>query len=93
MVQWLGLCASNAGDSGSIPGRGIKIPHTKQSDPKKKKDLTECRRMLVCANNLSLQNRQKKKEEVRMEAVLEIEGRELEGLSLPCEARNWIIRG
>lgn len=47
----------------------------------------------MCADNLSLQNRQKKKEEVRMEAVLEIEGRELEGLPLPCEARNWIIRG
>ena len=66
---------------------------SKATPPKKKKDLTECRRMLVCADNLSLQNRQKKKEEVRMEAVLEIEGRELEGLSLPCEARNWIIRG
>ena len=66
---------------------------SKATQKKKKKDLTECRRMLVCADNLSLQNRQKKKEEVRMEAVLEIEGRELEGLSLPCEARNWIIRG
>ena len=24
-VQWLGLCASNAGGTGSIPGRGTKI--------------------------------------------------------------------
>ena len=27
MVQWLRFCASNAGDTGSIPGRGTKIPH------------------------------------------------------------------
>ena len=26
MVQWLRFCASNAGDSGSIPGQGMKIP-------------------------------------------------------------------
>ena len=25
-VQWLGLCAPTAGDAGSIPGRGTKIP-------------------------------------------------------------------
>ena len=30
MVQWLGLQASNAGDAGSIPGRGTKIPHATQ---------------------------------------------------------------
>ena len=28
MVQWLKLYASNAGDAGSIPGQGTKIPHT-----------------------------------------------------------------
>ena len=28
MVQWLRLCASNAGGTGSTPGWGIKIPHT-----------------------------------------------------------------
>ena len=27
VVQWLRLCAANAGDVGSIPGRGTKIPH------------------------------------------------------------------
>ena len=27
MVQWLGLCASTAGGTSSIPGRGTKIPH------------------------------------------------------------------
>ena len=26
-VQWLGLCASTAGGTGSIPGRGTKILH------------------------------------------------------------------
>lgn len=30
---------------------------------------------------------------MRMELVLETGGREGEGLSLPCEARNWIDRG
>ena len=27
VVQWLRLCTSNAGDTGSTPGQGIKIPH------------------------------------------------------------------
>ena len=27
VVQWLRLCASTAGDAGSIPGQGTKIPH------------------------------------------------------------------
>ena len=26
VVQWLRLCASNAGGAGSIPGQGAKIP-------------------------------------------------------------------
>ena len=26
-VQWLRLCVSTAGGTGSIPGRGTKIPH------------------------------------------------------------------
>ena len=25
--EWLGLCSSSAGDMGSIPGRGTRIPH------------------------------------------------------------------
>ena len=36
MVQWLRLCASNAGDTGSIPGQGTKIPHDAQHRGKKK---------------------------------------------------------
>ena len=28
MVQWLGLCASTAGNMDSIPSRGTKILHT-----------------------------------------------------------------
>ena len=27
MVQWLRLCTSTVGNTGSIPGRGTKIPH------------------------------------------------------------------
>ena len=27
VVQWLSLCASNAGATGSDPGQGAKIPH------------------------------------------------------------------
>ena len=34
VVQGLRLCASNAGDTGSIPGRGI--PHATQRGQKKK---------------------------------------------------------
>ena len=30
VVQWLRLCASDAGGTGSIPGRGTKIPHAVQ---------------------------------------------------------------
>ena len=26
VIHWLGFCAANAGDSGSIPGQGTKIP-------------------------------------------------------------------
>ena len=35
-VQWLRLSTSNAGDSGSIPGRGTRIPHAVQGGQKKK---------------------------------------------------------
>ena len=46
MVQWLKLCVSNAGDMGSIPGWGTKIPHAAQGsqrerERKKKKDAQE----------------------------------------------------
>ena len=34
-VQWLRLYASNAGDAGSIPGWGAKIPHAAWSGQKK----------------------------------------------------------
>ena len=35
-VQWLGLQASTAGGTGSIPGHGTKIPHAAQHNWKKK---------------------------------------------------------
>ena len=31
VVQWLRLCASNAGDEGLMPGQGTKIPHAIRS--------------------------------------------------------------
>ena len=37
MVQWLKLCAPNAGGTGSIFGLGTKIPHSFQCDQKERK--------------------------------------------------------
>ena len=34
VVQWLRLCASNAGGEGSIPGRESKIPHAAECSQK-----------------------------------------------------------
>ena len=34
-VQWLRPCASNAGDTGSIPGPGTKSPHAAQQGQNK----------------------------------------------------------
>ena len=36
VVQWLGLCAANAGGGGLIPGLRTKIPHAMQHNPTKK---------------------------------------------------------
>ena len=36
-VQWLRLCASNAGDTGSNPGQGTKTLHDAMVWPKKKR--------------------------------------------------------
>ena len=36
-VQWLGLCTSTAGGTGSIPGRGTKFSHAEQRGQKEKK--------------------------------------------------------
>ena len=38
VVQWLRLLASTAGDTGSIPGPGTKIPYAMQCSQKKKKE-------------------------------------------------------
>ena len=38
LVQWLRLCASNAGDVGLIPGWGTKISHAMWHGQKKKKE-------------------------------------------------------
>ena len=34
-VQWLRIHASTAGHTGSIPGQGLKIPHTAKCDQEK----------------------------------------------------------
>ena len=34
MIQWLRLCTFTAGDTGSIPGQGIKILHAMQHSKK-----------------------------------------------------------
>ena len=36
VVQWLRLCASNAGGVGTIPGQGTKIPRASEAQPKGK---------------------------------------------------------
>ena len=36
VVQWLGLCASTAGGTGSLPGWGTKILHAAQCGENKK---------------------------------------------------------
>ena len=38
-VQWLRLCTSTAGDTGSISGQGTKIPHATVVWPKIKKEV------------------------------------------------------
>ena len=37
VVQWLRLCASNAGGMGLIPGQGTKILHASRSGKEEKK--------------------------------------------------------
>ena len=39
MVQWLRLCTSSAGSTGSIPGQGTKIPHVDQAKKKRRRCL------------------------------------------------------
>ena len=36
-VHWFRLCASNAGDTGSVPSWETKIPYAVEHNPKKKK--------------------------------------------------------
>ena len=37
VVQWLRLCAPNAGGTGSIPGQGTEIPHAAECGQKTQK--------------------------------------------------------
>ena len=40
-VQWLGIHTSTAGGTGSIPGRGTKIPHAARRSQKQTKKKTQ----------------------------------------------------
>lgn len=42
-VQWLRLCISDEGGTGSNPGQGTKISHTAQRDQSKQTNRTTCR--------------------------------------------------
>ena len=41
MVQWLRLCASSSGNTGSIPGQGTKFPQASWHNQTKKKKLKQ----------------------------------------------------
>ena len=45
-VQWLRLCAPNAGGASWIPGLGNKIPHAAAKKKKKKKKLEKKKTVL-----------------------------------------------
>ena len=38
VVEWIRLCAPNAGGLRSIPGQGTDIPHTKTTEPKSRNE-------------------------------------------------------
>ena len=48
VIQWLRFCTSNAGDEGSIPGWGTKIPHALWPKKKKKKNKVRIRKEKSC---------------------------------------------
>ena len=58
-VQWLRLCTSTAGGTGSIPGQGTKIPHAMQCNQKKKKKVAMIN-MLRTLMEKSIQHARKK---------------------------------
>ena len=49
MAHWLRLCTSTAGDVGSIPDRGTRIPHALWSRKKKKKKNPYSKALRACA--------------------------------------------
>ena len=46
MVQWLGLLASTEGGTGSIPGRGTKIPPVVQHGQKTSKQIKKTNKIV-----------------------------------------------
>ena len=50
VLQWLGLCAFNAGEgrgTGSIHGQGRKIPHARPWPKKKKKEIKKNKKIVL----------------------------------------------
>ena len=47
MVQWLRLCAANAGDAGWIPGWGSKIQHAIKCSQRLKKQIKKKRQKIT----------------------------------------------
>ena len=52
-VQRLRLCASTAGGTGSIPGRGTKIPHAPQCSQRTKFLMTIMAQVFICSATLN----------------------------------------
>ena len=63
-VQWLGICASTAGGSSSIPGRGTRIPHVMQCSQKLriKTKTTKCPHKLFTDTHSSIIHNSQKME-------------------------------
>ena len=54
VVQWLRLCAPNAGGMGSIPGQGTRILYTSPRGQKKKREreMSKNRKTMFCTEKL-----------------------------------------
>ena len=64
MVQWLRLPTSNAGDVGSIPGQGTKIPHASGTKNQNIKQKQYCNEFNKAFKVIHLKKKSLKKKEV-----------------------------
>ena len=83
VVQWLGFCASTAGDIGLIPGRGTKIPHATWHVRKIEKK----RKKLGC---ISIHNNELHEREIKETIPFSIESKRIKylGIKLPKEVKD-----